>query len=331
MKKKGYKKIFALLLALVMVLALFSCTGKKEEEEPIDPTEEEQEGDGSPTVTLSLNQLLELANKSWTFNELISRIFTDYVAYTADDGVTIKVGERKQDVPSPDYDYSKIVTDEKGFKYYDLGGEEKKSWKGIDVSAYQGDINWAAVADSGIDFAFIRLGYRGYTEGTLIRDVNFDKNVQEATANGIQVGVYFVTQAISVEEAKEEARYVLDCIKWYDVTWPIAYDVENSSSRSAEGRADKLTQEQYTDQIVAFCDTIKEAGYTPMVYSNTRWFVSRIDMSRIKDYDIWFAYYRDNIYFPYDFKIWQFSNTGSVSGIHGDVDQNISFVNYGAQ
>ena len=100
---------------------------------------------------------------------------------------------------------------------------------------------------------------------------------------------------------------------------------------SQEARANNISLEKNTEQIVAFCDTIKEAGYTPMVYSNTRWFVSKIDMSQIKDYDIWYAYYRDNVYFPYDFKIWQFSNEGRVNGIVGDVDQNISFVNYSAQ
>ncbi len=326
--KKDLKKILAVLLALVMVFGLFAC-GKKQEEEPPNPPEEQQEeqGDGSPTITISLKKFLEIANESWTFNELITRIFSDYVAYTADDGITIKVAERKKDVPGPEYDYKKIVTDEKGFKYYDLDSAEKKSWKGIDVSAYQGDIDWQAVADSGIEFAFIRLGYRGYTEGALIKDTYFDRNVSGAIENGIQVGVYFVTQAISVEEAKEEAQYVLDNIKYYDITWPIAYDIEGHSSQ--EARANNISMEKNTEQIVAFCDAIKDAGYTPIVYSNTRWFVSKIDMSQIKDYDIWYAYYRDSVYFPYDYKIWQFSCTGRVSGIEGDVDQNISFVNYG--
>ncbi len=327
-KKSKLKKLFALLLAAVLIVSLFAC-GSKKEEVPDVPEEEQEQGDGSPTVTLSLNKLLDLANESWTFNELISRIFTDYVAYTADDGITIKVAERKQDVSAPEYDFSKITKDEKGFKYYDIGSEEKKSWKGIDVSAYQGDINWQAVADSGVEFAFIRLGYRGYTQGALIKDDYFDKNVQEAIASGIDVGVYFVTQAITVDEAKEEAQYVLDNIKYYDITWPIVYDMEGHSSQ--EARANNISLEKNTEQIVAFCDTIKEAGYTPMVYSNTRWFVSKIDMSQIKDYDIWYAYYRDNVYFPYDFKIWQFSNEGRVNGIVGDVDQNISFVNYSAQ
>ena len=324
--EKKLKKLLALLLALLMVLALFSCAGKKEESEPVDEPEEEQ-GDGSPTVTLSLNQLLNLANESWTFNELITRIFTDYVAYTADDGITITVAERKKDVPSPTYDYSKIVTDEKGFKYYDMNSETKKSWRGIDVSAYQEDIDWEAVANSGVDFAFIRLCYRGYTEGSLVRDVYFDRNVQGAIENGIGVGVYFVTQAITVEEAKEEARYVLENIKYYDVTWPLVYDIEGHSS--TEARANKISLEKNTEQIVAFCETIKEAGYTPMVYSNTKWFVSKIDMSQIKDYDIWYAYYKDSVYFPYNFQIWQHSCTGRVNGISGDVDLNISFVNYG--
>ena len=329
-KKTTLKRILVLFMALIMMLSLFSCGKKKEEDLPPEQDPEQEQGDGSPTVTISLNKLLEIANRTWTFNELISNIFTDYVAYTADDGVTIKVEPKKTDVPAPTYDYSKIVTDEKtGFKYYDLNSETKQSWKGIDVSAYQGYIDWNAVADSGIEFAFIRLGYRGYTEGGLIKDSYFDRNVQGAIEAGIPVGVYFVTQAITVEEAKEEAQYVLDNIRWYDITWPIVYDVEGHSA--SEARANNISMEKNSEQIVAFCQAIKDAGYTPMVYSNTRWFVSKIDMSKIKDFDIWYAYYRDNIYFPYDFKVWQFSSTGRVDGIEGDVDQNISFVNYGAR
>ena len=327
MRKNTIKKILALLTALALIFSLFACAGKKEPEPEPEPPEEQ--GDGSPEITISLNKALELANDSWTFNELITRMFTDYVVYTADDGITITVAERKQDVPSHGYDLSKIVTDEKGFKYYNQGSGEKQSWKGIDVSAYQGEIDWEAVASSGIDFVFIRLGYRGYTEGTLIKDAYFDANVQGALENGIGVGVYFVTQAITVKEAEAEARYVLDNIRGYDITWPIAFDIEGNSNPIA--RANNISMEKNTEQAAAFCKVIKDAGYTPIVYSNTRWFLSKIDLSGIKDYDVWYAYFRDNLYYPYYFQIWQFSSSGRVNGIKGDVDQNISFVNYGAK
>ena len=114
-KKTTLKRLLVLFMALIMIFSLFSCGKQKEEDLPPEQDASEEQGDGSPTVTISLNRLLELANKTWTFNELISSIFTDYVAYTADDGVTIKVEAKKKDVPAPSYDYSKIVTDEKGF------------------------------------------------------------------------------------------------------------------------------------------------------------------------------------------------------------------------
>ncbi len=325
MKKTNLKKILALLLAMVLVFSLFAC-GKKEEPEPDEP--DIGEVDNSPTITISLKQLLELVSSSWTMTELVTRMFPDYIAYMVDDE-EVAVAEKKQDVPMLSKDLSKITTDNYGFKTYDAGSGVKQSWKGIDVSEHQGDIDWKAVADSGVEFAFIRLGYRGYEKGTFYKDKNFDRNIEEAIDNGIAVGVYFVPQSLNAEEAAEEARFVLDNIKYYDITWPVVYDVEPSSS--GIGRADNLTMEMYTENIKTFCAAIEEAGYRPMVYSNTKWFVSRIDLSQIKDRDIWYAYYRTNVYFPYDFQIWQYSCTGRVNGIRGDVDLNISFVDYGAQ
>ena len=333
MKKRKLKKYISILLAVVLLFALFGC-GKKQEPEPVPDPPEEEQGDGSPTVTLSLNQLLDIANREWTFNAMVSKIFSDYIAYT-EDGI-IKVGERKKDVPENKIDFSKIVTDDKGFKYYDLSNPTKQSWKGIDVSKHQGDIDWAAVANMGVDFAIIRLGYRGYSEGAFVKDEYFDHNVQQALDQGIGVGVYFVTQAISVEEAKEEAQYVLDSISGYNITWPIALDVEETSSPDA--RTSRLTVEKRSEQIAAFCKEIEDAGYSPIVYSNTKWFVTKIDMSVIKDYDIWYSYYPseknynyDCGYLPYEYTIWQYSCRGRVNGIDGDVDLNISFKNYGQQ
>ncbi len=327
MKKRSKSlKIIAALLALLMVLSLFAC-GKKEEPKP--PEDKEAENvDTSPTVTISLNKILEFASSSWTFAEFIQKIFPDYVAYMVDDEV-ISAVEKKPDVPPLVYDMSKITKDTNGFRYYNVGSGSKQSWKGIDVSEHQGEIDWKMVADSGIEFVFVRLGYRGYETGKFVKDKNFDDNVKGAIENGIGVGVYFVPQAVTVDEAKEEADFVIENIKEYDINWPVVYDVEPSSS--GKGRADSLSTQQYTDQIKAFCDRIQEAGYKPMVYSNTKWFVSKMDLSKLSGIDLWYAYYGKGFYFPYDFKVWQFSNTGSVNGIKGNVDQNISFVNYGAQ
>lgn len=205
--------------------------------------------------------------------------------------------------------------------YYENG--ERVSHKGIDVSKYQETINWEKVADDEVEYAFIRLGIRGYTEGEILADDTFQKNIEGALDNDIDVGVYFFTQALSEEEAEEEAEFVIDSIERYDVRCPVVLDVEAVSNKNA--RTGNLTKEERTKYCIAFCEKIKEAGYTPMIYGNLKTFMLMLDMDQLEDYDKWFAYYDEQVYFPYAFKIWQYTNSGKVSGITGDVDLNISF------
>ena len=141
------------------------------------------------------------------------------------------------------------------------------------------------------------------------------------------MGVYFVTQAISVEEAVEEAQFVMENIRPYNVTWPIVLDIEDAASATA--RTAELSQQARTDHAIAFCETVKESGYTPMLYCNIRWFIEKLDITRITDYDKWFAQYFRKPFFPYAFQMWQYSSTGRIDGIEGNVDYNISFVDYG--
>lgn len=205
--------------------------------------------------------------------------------------------------------------------YYENG--ERVSHKGIDVSKYQESINWKKVADDEVEYAFIRLGIRGYTEGEILVDDNFQENIRGALDHDIDVGVYFFTQATSEAEAEEEAEFVIDSIEKYDVTYPVVLDVESVSNKNA--RANNLTKEERTKYCILFCEKIKEAGYTPMIYGNLKTFMLLLDMEQLEDYDKWFAYYDEQMYFPYAFKIWQYTSTGKVSGIAGDVDLNISF------
>lgn len=205
-----------------------------------------------------------------------------------------------------------------------LENGEVISHKGIDVSRYQGDIDWNAVAADGVEYAIIRVGVRGYgEEGKLVLDEKFEQNVQGATAAGIKVGVYFFTQAITEEESIEEANLVLEAIEGYDITYPIVYDVEKTGS--ASGRMNQLTVEERTRMARIFIDRIKDAGYTPMIYANMEMWAVLIDMSQFEDVEKWFAYYGTELYFPYEYAIWQYSDTGRVAGIQGDVDMNISF------
>lgn len=210
---------------------------------------------------------------------------------------------------------------------------------GIDVSLYQGKIDWQKVKSSGIDFAFIRVGYRGYgvssdgTDGKLIKDSRYVENVQGALNAGIDVGVYFVTQAINEQEAIQEANFVLNLVKGYNITYPIVVDTETSSHPTGNGRADNLSVEQRTQNIKTFCETIERAGYTPMIYANKWWLDGNLDMNSLSKYQVWLAHYTgakpDNPYEkPSDYKgkysIWQYTDKGIIDGIEGYVDMNIT-------
>lgn len=220
------------------------------------------------------------------------------------------------------YDPDAFMADGDGVMHYYVDGE-RASRKGIDVSRYQDKIDWEKVAGDEVDYAFIRLGIRGYTEGEILEDETFERNISGALKNDIDVGVYFFTQAMSVEEAEEEAEFVIDSITPYKVTYPVVLDVEAVTSTNARGN--DLTSKERTEYCIAFCEKIKEAGYTPMIYGNLKTFMLLLNIEELEEYDKWFAYYDEAYYFPYDFKIWQYTNKGKVAGIKGDVDLNISF------
>jgi len=217
-----------------------------------------------------------------------------------------------------------VETDDGEMQYIENG--TVISHKGIDVSKYQGSIDWAAVASDGVEYAFVRLGLRGYGSGKLVLDEYFDQNMRGASAAGIKTGVYFFTQAITVEEAVEEADYVLDNIAGYDVSYPIVFDVEMIVND--DGRANELSQKERTDIAIAFCDKIKAAGYTPMIYGNVKCFTKLLDMTRLNDYEKWYAFYDDYMYMPYEVGIWQYTEKGKVAGINTGVDLNISYKEY---
>lgn len=220
------------------------------------------------------------------------------------------------------YANDNFKVDENGIVEYNGGIVTSK--KGIDVSKFQGNIDWSKVKEDGVEYAFIRVGYRGYgSSGKLVTDETFEDNIKGATSNGVDVGVYFFSQAINEEEAIEEANYVLEAIKGYDVTYPVVIDIEEVTDSDA--RTADMTQEQWTKNCIAFCETIKAAGYTPMIYGNLKTFFIMLDMTQLEAYDKWFAYYDTPVYFPYEFTIWQYTDEGKVDGISVDVDLNVGF------
>lgn len=202
-----------------------------------------------------------------------------------------------------------------------MSGDQVISHKGIDVSRHQGNIDWEKVAQDGVEFAFIRVAYRGYGTGKIEEDSYFDQNVQGAQAAGIKTGVYIYSQAITEEEILEEAELVLQKVAPYQLECPIVFDVELVSG--ANGRMNNLTQEERTSLALLFCQTIEAAGYKPMIYHNTEMGALKIDVAALEDYDKWFASYSETLYYPYEYKVWQYTPHGKVAGISSEVDLNI--------
>ena len=200
-------------------------------------------------------------------------------------------------------------------------------YNGIDVSYYNKTIDWEEVKESGVDFAIIRAGYRGYgAAGTLCTDVKFVENIEGALDAGIQVGVYYFTEAINKQEAIEEAEYCLDKIKDYDVTLPIVIDYEFPTDSSGPiGRMYKanLSKSAATNNCIAFCETIKDAGYEPMIYANKSDLATLINGTKLsQSYKIWLANYTTKTTYSNPYEYWQYTSSGSVDGITGKVDCN---------
>ena len=222
------------------------------------------------------------------------------------------------------YDTNLLVLDGSIMYYNDPAYETAI---GIDVSSHQGEIDWERVAASGVEFAMIRLGYRGYgSEGTLNLDPYFEQNLAGARAAGLKVGIYFFSQAITVEEAYEEAAFVLEHLDGEALDYPLAYDWEPISGVGA--RTDGLDSVTLTDCALTFCHMAELAGYTPMVYYNNPVGYGRYDLSRLTDYDVWFAQYASRPTMYYDYRIWQYTSSGTVPGIDTRVDMNIAFIPY---
>ena len=210
-------------------------------------------------------------------------------------------------------------------KYYSENGKAASS-EGIDVSSYSGNIDWKKVKGSGIDFAMIRVGGRGYGEtGEMYTDERALEYINGAKSEGIKVGAYFFSQAITTEEAVEEADYVKTVLGDIKLDYPVAYDWE--IIKDDDARTDSVSANQATECARAFCDRIKELGYTPILYSPSRELYFKYDLSRLADIDIWYCEYANAPTFYYEFSMWQYSATGTIDGIEGAVDLNICFTN----
>lgn len=192
---------------------------------------------------------------------------------------------------------------------------------GIDVSSHQGLIDWNKVAGDGVEFAILRAAYRGYTAGSLNKDSTFDYNAQQAASNGLQVGAYIFSQAITVEEALQEADFLLEILAGKPIDGPVVFDWEVIGTKDA--RTYGLDTQTLCAAANAFCRRIEQAGYTPMVYFNSYAGYVKYDLSEIMEYDFWFAQYKEQPDFYYNFQMWQYTSSGKVSGIDGNVDLDV--------
>lgn len=257
-------------------------------------------------------------NDGYSTSKILKSLFTKNIVYLNNNQYTF--AEINENLKPNIIDNSFIsIDDETG--YYSYEDDKYKSVAGVDLSVYQGDVDFGKVKDAGFDYCMLRVGYRTYGGGVVTADANFETYVSDAIKNDLDVGVYFFTSAITTAEAKEEAEFVLDSIKPYNINYPVVLDVEEIVSGTS--RQDSLSQEELTEIVKTFCETIEDEGYEVMIYSNLKGFIAKVNLEELEDYDKWFANYDTTPYFPYKFTMWQYSSTGSVDGIDGDVDLNI--------
>ncbi|WP_238483768.1 glycoside hydrolase family 25 protein [Anaerosporobacter faecicola] len=221
------------------------------------------------------------------------------------------------------YDWTCLKNDGQNISYE--GDERYTIRKGIDVSYHQGEIDWKKVKADGYEFAIIRVAFRGYGEsGSLNLDKCFHTYVKQAHEAGLDVGVYIFSQAINEEEASEEADFVIEALQGITLELPVVFDPE--LIRDSVARTDDVTGEQFTANTITFCEKVKQAGYEPMIYSNMVWEAELFDLEQLQEYPIWYADYELTPQTPYAFQFWQYSESGKVDGIEGNVDLDVQFI-----
>lgn len=224
------------------------------------------------------------------------------------------------------YDFTKME-DKAGLKRYMENGK-KTSYVGADISKQTGTVNFAGLKAAGVDYVMIRLGGRGYSTGQISIDENFKENIEGAIAEGLDIGVYFYSQAINQDEAIQEVNFVIQNLEPYrgSVKYPVAFDMEFVAND--EARIDGLSREDRTVITSAFLEGVKTAGYIPMLYGDKEWLIKEVDLAKLQDYDVWLAQETDIPDYPYWYAMWQYSSSGVLNGINGDANLNICFIGY---
>ena len=220
-----------------------------------------------------------------------------------------------------------------GKRYFFNANGAKASLFGADFSKHQGTIDWASVKQSGVEFVILRAAVRGYgSSGNLMTDSQIAANIEGALSQNIDVGIYVFSQAVTTEEAVEEAERALDIIKGYDIKLPIYFDSEYSGAPNRTGRADGLTKAERTSLAIAFCETVRNAGYKPGVYASKSFFYNNLGYAAFQSrgYEIWLAHYISSVTdFKYPYNIWQYTSKGSIGGVQSEyADLDIAYYDY---
>lgn len=247
----------------------------------------------------------------------------DKVAYVAIEDISLLIKtEADIDAEAEDTSEAEALEDADRTEVKNLQNVSGSSRAGIDVSKWNGDIDWDRVRNAGVEFAIIRAGYRGSVTGSLVVDPRFAENMRGTAASGIPVGVYFFTQAVNEVEAVEEASAVIQLVREFHLEYPIFIDTEGAGGN---GRADGLDPETRTLVCEAFCRTIENAGYTAGIYASRNWYNNNLYVDRLDQYFIWLAEYRSTPLYQGYYQMWQHTSKGAVDGISGNVDMNIYY------
>ena len=230
-------------------------------------------------------------------------------------------------IPVNSYKLENFYIEDGYMAYHDDEGN-KLSHLGVDLSYHQENVDFAALKESGVEFVMLRCGYRGYSEGGLVKDEKFDEYAAACNEYGIPLGVYFFTQAVSVEEAVREAEFTIDLIREYDISYPVALDTEYVSEKGARTNSGEIDEDLRSEMCIAFCRKISEAGYYPMIYASENWIRRDLNYEALQEYDFWAPQYLEENDFMYDFTIWQYTERGFIKGVDEEVDLDISMVDY---
>lgn len=310
------RKKLELCIILMITILLCSCgTHNEQKEHNTNKTESSVSDDEQLKKTM-------ISKKASSIERLSRRITFRDVYGTSYDMKT------NPDIPECVYDKDKFVHNEDILSYED---DQWTSRVGVDVSGHQGIIDWKKVKAAGIDFAIIRIGYRGYGHtGSINEDKYATRNIREAQKAGLDVGVYFFSQAINEQEAVEEAELALKILNGTKIELPVCFDPENilneDHAPDPTARSSNVSGKQFTKNTQAFCKRIEEKGYKPMIYCNMLWEAFTLDLSILNGIPVWYADYEEKPQTPYDFEYWQYSNEGHVDGIAGVTDMDIQIV-----